>query len=125
MKTILVVEDDEQIREMLCAFLQDEGYTVTATCNGLEAVEYVSETRPDLVISDVMMPILDGGNMASIIQAKYGERAAPVLGMTALSKLERANDSKFAAVLHKPLDLPDLLAAIENLIGGPIAEPPA
>jgi CheY-like chemotaxis protein len=66
-----------------------------------------------------MMPILDGGSLAGIMQAKFGADAAPVLGMTALARLERASDANFAAVLHKPLDLPELLEEVTRLIGEP------
>jgi CheY-like chemotaxis protein len=117
MKNILVVDDDQQIRDVLSMALEQEGYRVATAHNGLEAVEYVTQIRPDLVISDVMMPVLDGGNLASIMDAKFGNRAAPVLGMTALARLERENDGKFTEVIHKPFDLAEMLQTVSRLIG--------
>jgi CheY-like chemotaxis protein len=98
---------------MLCVLLEDEGYNVVTAADGLEAIDRFEESRPDLVVSDVMMPVLDGGHLASIINAREG---VPVVGMTALSHLKRETDSHFAAVLHKPFQLDHFLQTISRLL---------
>jgi CheY-like chemotaxis protein len=111
--TILVVDDESAIREMLSEVLLEEGYRVVTAQDGLEAMERIEEEPPDLVVSDVMMPVLDGGQLAGIIRARND---VPVIGMTALSKLRRGADAYFSAVLHKPFSLARLLQAIEELL---------
>ena len=116
--TILVVDDDCSIREMLCELLQGEGYRVVTAANGLEAVDLLQQGRPDLVISDVMMPILDGGHLASLIHALSPADEVPVIGVTALSNLSREADAHFTEVLHKPFDVEQLLRVVEGLLDG-------
>jgi CheY-like chemotaxis protein len=111
--TILVVDDESAIREMLSEVLLEEGYRVVTAQDGLEAIERIEEEPPDLVVSDVSMPVLDGGQLAGIIRARNG---VPVIGITAMSKLRRGADQYFSTVLHKPFSLTHLLQAIEDLL---------
>ena len=68
--TILIVDDEDAIRDMLCVLLEDEGYNVVTAADGLEAIDRLEESHPDLVVSDLMMPeddqILLGENLAAI-----------------------------------------------------------
>ena len=111
--TILIVDDEKAIREMLYEALSEQGYRVVTAQNGIEAMDRAQETHPDVVISDVMMPILDGGQLAGIISARSG---VPVIGMTALSKLRREADEYFVAVFHKPFNLDQLLFTVQQLL---------
>ncbi|MDF2857235.1 MAG: DNA-binding response regulator [Neobacillus sp.] len=86
MKTILVVEDEVTISMVLCAYLEKEGYAVQQAYDGLEAIRKVEETRPSLILLDVMMPNLDGWEVLEIIRKKS---ACPVIMLTALSDTEQ------------------------------------
>jgi CheY-like chemotaxis protein len=114
--TILVVEDDRAICEMVAQVLEEEGYRVVTAADGFEAVKRLDEAHPDLVISDVMIPVLDGGHLASFIHARPARKPVPVVGMTALSRLRRATDSHFAVVLHKPFDVEQMVRTVARLL---------
>jgi DNA-binding response OmpR family regulator len=86
MKTILVVEDEVTISMVLCAYLEKEGYAVQQAYDGLEAIQKVEETRPSLILLDVMMPNLDGWEVLEIVRKKS---ACPVIMLTALSDTEQ------------------------------------
>jgi response regulator NasT len=111
---VLIAEDEALIRLDLAEMLNEAGYEVVAQAgDGEEAVELAREHRPDLVITDVKMPKLDGIAAASIIAA---ERIAPVVMLTAFSQrelVERARDAGAMAYLVKPFTITDLVPAIE------------
>jgi len=112
---ILVAEDEALIRMDLVEMLQEAGYTVVAqAANGEEAIALATEHRPDLVILDVKMPILDGISAAEKIIS-----IAPVLMLTAFSQrelVERARDAGVMAYVVKPFTIGDLVPAIEIAI---------
>ena len=111
---VLVAEDEAIIRLDLAEMLGDAGYDVVAQAsNGEQAVEMATELRPDLVIMDVKMPVLDGLGAAEQI----GEaRICPVIMLTAFSQkelVERARDAGVMTYLVKPFTSSQLLPAIE------------
>ena len=109
---ILVAEDEALIRMDLVEMLQEAGYEVCAQAtNGEEAIALANETKPDLCILDVKMPILDGISAAEKIIS-----IAPVLMLTAFSQrelVERARDAGVMAYVVKPFSIGDLVPAIE------------
>jgi two-component system, response regulator PdtaR len=114
---VVIAEDEALIRLDLKEMLEEEGYHVVGEAgDGQRAVELVQEQRPDLVILDVKMPILDGISAAEqIAQA----RLAPVLMLTAFSQrelVERARDAGAMAYLVKPFTKGDLVPAIEMAV---------
>ncbi|MGC0414906.1 ANTAR domain-containing response regulator [Embleya sp. AB8] len=114
---VVIAEDEALIRLDLKEMLEEEGYHVVGEAgDGQRAVELVQEFRPDLVILDVKMPILDGISAAEqIAQA----RLAPVLMLTAFSQrelVERARDAGAMAYLVKPFTKGDLVPAIEMAV---------
>jgi CheY-like chemotaxis protein len=115
MKKILIVDDDAEIRTMLTLALQEEGYEVVTAPDGGAAMDYLTRVRPDLVISDMMMPGVDGPRLISQMKARFGPRAAPVVAMTAVHELKYAGEAPFAAVVEKPFDLNLLLDTISTL----------
>ncbi|MFI6979665.1 ANTAR domain-containing response regulator [Embleya sp. NPDC050154] len=114
---VVIAEDEALIRLDLKEMLEEEGYHVVGEAgDGQRAVELVHECRPDLVILDVKMPILDGISAAEQI-AKA--RLAPVLMLTAFSQrelVERARDAGAMAYLVKPFTKGDLVPAIEMAV---------
>ncbi len=111
---VLIAEDEALIRLDLKEMLEEEGYAVVAEVgDGQQAVDRAAELRPDLVILDIQMPVLDGLSAAERIA---GERIAPVIVLTAFSQrelVERARDAGAMAYLVKPFGKNDLVPAIE------------
>ncbi|MEU5978992.1 response regulator [Streptomyces sp. NPDC047315] len=114
---VVIAEDEALIRLDLKEMLEEEGYTVVGEAgDGQKAVELAREHRPDLVILDVKMPILDGISAAEKIA---GESIAPVLMLTAFSQrdlVERARDAGAMAYLVKPFSKSDVVPAIEMAV---------
>lgn len=114
---VVIAEDEALIRLDLKEMLEEEGYSVVGDCgDGETAVKLAEEHRPDLVILDVKMPILDGISAAELI-AKA--KIAPVLMLTAFSQrelVERARDAGAMAYLVKPFSKSDLVPAIEMAV---------
>ncbi|CAN7422949.1 ANTAR domain-containing response regulator [Knoellia sp. LjRoot47] len=113
-KRILVAEDEAIIRLDLSEMLGEAGYDVVGQAsNGEQAVEMASELRPDLVIMDVKMPVLDGISAAEQIGK---ERICPVVMLTAFSQtelVERARDAGVMAYIVKPFTATDVVPAID------------
>jgi response regulator NasT len=111
---VLIAEDEALIRLDLKEMLQEEGYDVVGEVgDGQQAVDRAAELRPDLVILDIQMPVLDGLSAAEKIAA---DRIAPVIVLTAFSQrdlVERARDAGAMAYLVKPFNKNDLVPAIE------------
>jgi two-component system, response regulator PdtaR len=111
---VLIAEDEALIRLDLKEMLEEEGYSVVAEVgDGQQAVDRTQELRPDLVILDIQMPVLDGLSAAEQIASS---RVAPVIVLTAFSQrelVERARDAGAMAYLVKPFSKNDLVPAIE------------
>ncbi|WP_374754068.1 ANTAR domain-containing response regulator [Streptomyces sp. SM12] len=111
---VVIAEDEALIRLDLKEMLEEEGYTVVGEAgDGQRAVELAREHRPDLVILDVKMPVMDGISAAEKIAE---EQLAPVLMLTAFSQrdlVERARDAGAMAYLVKPFSKTDVIPAIE------------
>jgi response regulator NasT len=116
-RTVVIAEDETLIRMDLAVMLSDEGYDVVGQAGeGAKAVELAEELRPDLVILDVKMPVLDG---IAAAEAIAGKRIAPVVILTAFSQrdlVERARDAGAMAYLVKPFTQSDLVPAIEMAV---------
>lgn len=114
---VVIAEDEALIRLDLKEMLEEEGYAVVGEAgDGQRAVELAREHRPDLVILDVKMPVLDGISAAERIAE---ESIAPVLMLTAFSQrdlVERARDAGAMAYLVKPFSKSDVVPAIEMAV---------
>lgn len=118
MKTkLLVIEDTESIREEMAAILDFEGYEVLTAANGRAGVDLASTAIPDLVISDIMMPELDGRGVLKALRENPATAAIPVLFLTACASREdmRAGmDLGADDYLTKPFNAPTLLKALRT-----------
>ncbi|HWJ08175.1 MAG TPA: response regulator [Nocardioides sp.] len=113
-RTVVIAEDETLIRMDLAEMLVEEGYDVVGqAADGQKAIELAEELRPDLVILDVKMPVLDG---IAAAEAIAGKRIAPVVMLTAFSQrdlVERAREAGAMSYLVKPFSQSDLVPAIE------------
>lgn len=120
--TVLVVDDDVPIREMLVFALEMEGYQVVQVADGLQALEAVKQYRVDLVTLDIMMPGLDGWQVADKLRADRATAGIPrvMISGVPVDQLMRACASRQAsAIVSKPFDLDHVLELVQGLIGPP------
>ena len=118
MPTILLVEDETPIRELLVEVLSDEGYTVMDAANGLEALGLLAEQAPDLVLTDVMMPGLDGLGVVRRLQGDPRTARIPIILMSAaLRELSPSDQSPRVSFVNKPFDLARLLEEVRARVG--------
>ncbi|GAB4049787.1 response regulator [Spirosoma litoris] len=117
MKTILLIEDNEAIRETTAEILELASYKILTAENGKEGVKKALETKPDLVICDIMMPVLDGYGVLQIFTKNPQLAGVPFIFLTA--KTERVDFRKGMELgaddyLTKPFEESELLSAIES-----------
>ena len=111
-KTILVVEDDQGIRDTMRDVLESEGYRVVTAVNGEDGLEKLREaTKPCLVLLDMMMPVMNGREMLNIVLADDLLASTPVFFVSAIASAE--NTEGAAGYLKKPIDL-DILFKLIN-----------
>ena len=116
-KRVLVVEDDLGTAEAIAAILGDEGYTVDLVANGREALARIAQTRPDVILLDMMMPVMDGPETSRALQADRRTRGIPVIVMTVSNQLIPRLEIPRAGVIVKPFVLEELLETVANAIG--------
>jgi CheY-like chemotaxis protein len=108
--SILIVDDEFGLAEMLREMLRDHGYEVTLAINGRVALDILTEQNIDLVITDMMMPVMDGAELAAAMRTSAAHRHTPIVMMTSLPSASPQRQELFNAVLRKPFT-PDLLLA--------------
>ena len=117
-KTILIADDEINIRESLAVVLREENYTVRLAENGREAVREFLACPPDLILLDLNMPDTDGWKAFDVIARLAPDM--PVIVITARpGQARRAAEAGIDMLLEKPLDIPVLLETIRNLLASP------
>ena len=117
MKTILVVDDEYDMTSTLRAILEGEGYLVETCGNGKEALACIERSQPDLVLMDMMMPILGGREAIRQLRGLPGKGSLPVILMSAVPP--DGDGGLWQAFMHKPFSLNDLLSTVHQLVGKP------
>jgi CheY-like chemotaxis protein len=112
--TILIVDDEAPIRELLAWILRDLGFQVQEAINGREAMALAATDPPDLVISDVMMPIMGGPELCRWMKAEL-EPAPPVI-LTSSVGVHVTRGSGADAFVRKPFDLDELEQAVKQYV---------
>lgn len=118
MGSVIVVEDDDDIRTLIVRRLERAGHEVRSAADGVEGLELIHERMPELVVLDWMMPRLDGLGVAEQLAADGGARPR-ILMLTARSQqsdIDRALAAGVDGFLVKPFLGPDLLTAVDGLI---------
>lgn len=113
---ILLVDDDETLRETIKAILELENYKVIEARNGIEALDILKTQKVDIVLSDVIMPLLNGFELLERIQLMGQDRPAVIM-MTGFSKQSPSDFLKIGALsfLQKPVSTEDLLKVIRSI----------
>ncbi|MDA0672355.1 MAG: response regulator transcription factor [Cyanobacteria bacterium] len=117
--TILVVEDDEGTRLSIQDYLDLEGYSVMTAKDGWEALEVVETTQPQLIVTDISMPRVDGYAFLKSLRQRPAWRLLPVVFLTAHAETRervRGYQSGCDAYLEKPFELDELGAVVRNLL---------
>ena len=116
---ILVVDDEGSSRRLLTALLQNDGYEVLATSSAQEALERLQDRRPDLILTDGMMPQISGFELAARLKADSRYAHLPIIVVTALDDREtrlRALEAGVDDFLGKPIDLAELRVRVRNIL---------
>ncbi len=112
---VLIVDDDEALRENLVEFLEAEGHEVTHARDGASALERLAVGHlPDVVVLDLVMPRLDGRELAAAVRASPALRGMRLVLMTGAAIGEVRDLTDVDAVLEKPFELDELLAEVER-----------
>ncbi len=128
-RLVLIAEDEEPIAEALTMIIEDAGYDSMTATHGRQALELARARRPDLVITDLMMPYLDGEELIAALHADAAHNnhsAPPIILMTAAGP-RRAATVGADVVLRKPFNITDVEALLEHFLGpeAPQPKPPS
>ncbi|MEZ2126287.1 MULTISPECIES: response regulator [unclassified Sinorhizobium] len=121
MVKILLVEDNEMNRDMLSRRLEKRGYEVVIATDGLAGVEAAAKTKPDIVLMDMSLPVIDGWEATRRIKADPATSAIPIIALTAHAMAgdrQRAMEVGCDDYDTKPIELAALLDKIIRLTGG-------
>jgi DNA-binding response OmpR family regulator len=121
--TILIIDDDLDLLEMLAWVLEEEGYTVAAVTSGREALQWIQAAEavgepPALILLDLAMPGMSGSQVAAMLRQKWGGRASPIIVISATQTAHRyGREIGAACTLTKPFDVNRLLQLVKQLAG--------
>jgi len=115
-KTILVVDDEDNIRQLLRQELESEGYRVKEAADGIAALSSIKQEQPSLIITDVMMPRLDGFDLTAVLKANIETNHIPTIILSIVEDRDRGFRLGADRYLSKPIEVDKLLKNIETLI---------
>lgn len=118
MRAILIVDDEYGLAEILADLLTAQGHTVATAINGKLALEALGELRPDVILADVMMPIMSGDEMVRTLKQDPAFRDIPVIMMSAagLDELDAELHPLISGFLQKPFTFQDFMAELERVL---------
>jgi len=118
-KSIVVADDDPDILSIVSMTLETQGYEVHKATNGREAVDLAKAHHPDLIIMDMMMPIMSGYEAISELKTDESTRVIPIIGLSAkamATDMERATDVGVDGYITKPFRIAQVLSVIEGYL---------
>jgi CheY-like chemotaxis protein len=115
--SILIVEDEYGLAELLRDMLTERGYEVSLAINGRLALDVLREREIHLVLTDAMMPVMDGPELARAMRADERHRRIPIVMMTSLRAAVPPTPGLYEAVLGKPFTPAALMKVLDGLIG--------
>jgi CheY-like chemotaxis protein len=114
MKQVLIVDDEYDTRTVLEIILSAEGYETCSACHGLEALKMIEQHAPDLVLTDVMMPVMDGIELCAVLRTRQRTSAIPLVLITASHNVPP--QQIWDGYVQKPIDIPQLVETVEALL---------
>ena len=118
-KSIVVADDDPDILSIVAMSLETQGYDVYKASNGREAVDLVRDHQPDLIILDMMMPVMSGYEAIAELKADALTKTIPIIGLSAkamATDMERATDVGIDGYITKPFRIAQVLSVIEGYL---------
>lgn len=117
-KTILIMDDDLTMQTVLEIALREAGYQVVLANDGQEGIRKLMSVQPDLVISDIMMPQMDGVETFQRIKEQLQDNGIPIFIMTALTRKPWFADleAEGAVIIQKPFDIDQLLSLVQDML---------
>jgi len=119
MKTILLVDDEQELTNLLGDNLREQGYQVVTAEDGEEGLRKVQVTKPDLIVLDVMMPKMDGAQLYERLRSNLKTQTIPIIFLTALktqiNDFELGRDVGLFTIFSKPFDHDELLGTIREM----------
>lgn len=119
---ILLVEDEPDLQLALLVRLRAAGFQCESAGNGKEALERLAQHRPDLIVTDLLMSVMDGYDLVRHLKTNHATASIPIIVMTALpeqSRAARADELQGAYVLERPFEARELVAMIRALLALP------
>ncbi len=119
LKTILIIDDDENWQKILEIYLKKAGYKIYLASNGEECQEQLNKSKPDMIILDLVMPVLDGVHFLRWLRLE-AKLEMPVLILTALSKSDiksKIQGLAVSEVIFKPCYPDELVKAVQKIVG--------
>jgi CheY-like chemotaxis protein len=113
---VLVVDDIEDVRELVALVLRDAGFVVRTAVNGLEGLLTAYEMRPDVIVMDLTMPVLNGLEATRLIKATEATRESRVIAYTGNASIPPPLERWFVAIVAKPSPPGVVLAAVQNAV---------
>jgi DNA-binding response OmpR family regulator len=125
---VLVVDDEDMTRKLLRLMLERDGFTILEAEDGQQALEVIAESKPDIVILDVMMPNMDGFTTCQELRSQPETAELPIILLSARSQTEAVRaglESGADRYMTKPISKPELVQTITDLLAGvPVAGNP-
>jgi CheY-like chemotaxis protein len=113
---ILLVDDDESIRQVVSILLVDEGYVIGSVGNGQAALDLLDTFEPDLIVLDLRMPVMDGWEFVRRYRARAGPHAPIIAFVAALHAEQEQTEIGAVGLLAKPFDLDELLEVVDRAL---------
>lgn len=119
----LVVDDSMLIRHTVCRFLEERGFAVESATNGQEALEVLKRVTPDIVVTDMQMPKMDGSELITALKSQAPTKSIPVVIVAGRQSGFENTEKRADFAIFKDIDIEDQLAkALEALLGGKAAK---
>lgn len=122
----LVVDDSMLIRHTVCRYLEERGFTVESASNGRDALQVLDRVRPDLIITDMQMPLMGGSELISAVKARPETANTPIVIVAGRSSGFDEREKRAQFVIFKDIDIDQQLEkALAETVGPQIAKPNA
>lgn len=118
-KLVLIVDDEDLTRQMIAMFMKMDGFETVEAEDGVDALEKVAQHKPDAIILDVMMPIMDGITMCKKLRANPATASIPVLMLSGRSQIDaeqEGTDAGANAYMKKPMDPREMLQILKDIM---------